>query len=52
MSGWNPLAIGPFSDDGGPMWFSKMIIIVGTIGDWAGQLGESGEYLVGRLRVD
>jgi hypothetical protein len=31
--------------------FSEMIIIVGIIGDRAGQLGKSGEYLMGRLRV-
>jgi hypothetical protein len=33
------------------MWFSKMIILVGTIGDQEGQLGQSGEYWMGRLRV-
>jgi hypothetical protein len=43
--------IGPFSNDGGPMWFSKMIVLVGLIGDRAGQLGESREYWMGRLRV-
>jgi hypothetical protein len=43
--------IGPFSNDGGPMWFSKMIILDGIIGDYVGQLGESGEYWMGRLRV-
>jgi hypothetical protein len=31
--------------------FSKMIEDVGTIGDQAGQLGKSGEYWMGRLRV-
>jgi hypothetical protein len=24
-SGWNPLVIGPFLIDGGPMWFSEMV---------------------------
>jgi hypothetical protein len=33
------------------MWVSKMIILVGIIGDWAGQLGENGEYWMGRLSV-
>jgi hypothetical protein len=33
------------------MWFSKMIILDGIIGDRAGQLGENGEYRMGRLRV-
>jgi hypothetical protein len=33
------------------MWFSKMIILVGIIGDWAGQLGGNGEYWMRRLRV-
>jgi hypothetical protein len=28
--------------------FSKMIENDGIIGDWAGQLGESGEYWMGR----
>jgi hypothetical protein len=32
--------IGPFSNDGGPMWLSKMIILYGIIGDQVGQLGE------------
>jgi hypothetical protein len=31
--------------------FSKMIENVGIIGDRAGQLGEIGEYWIGRLRV-
>jgi hypothetical protein len=31
--------------------FSEMIILVGIIRDRAGQLGESGEYWMGRLRV-
>jgi hypothetical protein len=31
--------------------FSEMIILVGIIGDRMGQLGESGEYWMGRLRV-
>jgi hypothetical protein len=31
--------------------FSEMIILVGIIGDRVGQLGESGEYWMGRLRV-
>jgi hypothetical protein len=51
MSGWNSLAIGHFSNDGGSMWFSKMIILDGIIGDRAGQLGENGEYWMRRLRV-
>jgi hypothetical protein len=33
------------------MRFSKMIILVGIIGDRVGQLGESGEYWMGRLKV-
>jgi hypothetical protein len=33
------------------MWFSKMIILDGIIGDQVGQLGESGEYWMGRMRV-
>jgi hypothetical protein len=33
------------------MWFSKMIILDGIIQDRAGQLGESGQYMMGRLRV-
>jgi hypothetical protein len=33
------------------MWFSKMIIQVGIIGDRVGYLRESGEYRTGRLRV-
>jgi hypothetical protein len=36
------------SVDGGPMWFSKM---VGIIGDRVGQLRENGEYWMGRMRV-
>ena len=43
--------IWPFSNDGGPMWFSIMIILVGIIRDRVRQLGESGEYWMGRLRV-
>jgi hypothetical protein len=43
--------IGLFSNDGGPMWFSKMIILVGIIGNRVGQLGESGEYWIGKFRV-
>jgi hypothetical protein len=31
--------------------FSEMIILVGIIGDRMGQLGESGEYYMERLRV-
>jgi hypothetical protein len=33
------------------MRFSKMIILVGIIGDRVRQLGESGEYWMGRLRM-
>jgi hypothetical protein len=33
------------------MWFSKMIILDGITGDRVGQLGENGEYWMGRLRV-
>jgi hypothetical protein len=33
------------------MWFSTMIILDGIIGDRVGQLGENGEYWMGRLRV-
>jgi hypothetical protein len=51
MGGRNPLVIGPFSNDRGPIWFSKMIILDGIIGDRVGQLGKSGEYKTGRLRV-
>jgi hypothetical protein len=36
------------SIDGGPMWFSKKIRMVGIIGDRAEQLGERGEYWMGR----
>jgi hypothetical protein len=47
MSGWNPLAIGPFLSMevlcGLAKW-SK----VGIIGDRTGQLGENGEYWMGR----
>jgi hypothetical protein len=43
--------IRPFSNDGCPMWFSTMIILDGIIGDRVGQLGENGEYWMGRLRV-
>jgi hypothetical protein len=51
MSGWNPLAIGPFVSMEVLYGFSEMIILVVIIGDQAGQLGESGEYWMGRLRV-
>jgi hypothetical protein len=51
MSGWNPLAIGLFLSMKVLCGFSEMIILVGIIVDWAGQLGESGEYWMGRLRV-
>jgi hypothetical protein len=44
MSGWNSIAIVPFLSMEVLCGFSKMIEIDGTIGDWAGQLGESGEY--------
>jgi hypothetical protein len=43
--------IGPFSNDGCPMWFSKMIILDDIIGNRVGQLGENREYWMGRLRV-
>jgi hypothetical protein len=33
------------------MWFSKMIILVGIIGGRVGQLGESGEYWMGRVWI-
>jgi hypothetical protein len=42
MSGWIPLAIGPFLSMEVLCCFSEMIIIVGIIGDRVGQLGESG----------
>jgi hypothetical protein len=50
MSGCNPLVIGPFLSIEVICGFSEMIILVGKIGD-PGQLGESGEYWMGRLRV-
>jgi hypothetical protein len=37
--------------NGGSMWFKWSYGNVGIIGDRAGQLGESGEYWMGRLRV-
>jgi hypothetical protein len=40
--------LGPFLPMEVLCGFSKMIIIVGIIGDWAGQLGEIGEYWMGR----
>jgi hypothetical protein len=48
MSGWNPLAIGPFLSMEVLCGFSKMIENGGIIGDRVGQLGESGEYWMGR----
>jgi hypothetical protein len=48
MSGWNPLAIGPFLSMEVLCGFSTTIENDGIIGDRAGQLGESGEYLMGR----
>jgi hypothetical protein len=39
--------IGPFLPMEVPCGFSKMLIIVGIIGDWVGQLGESEEYWMG-----
>jgi hypothetical protein len=36
MSGWNPLAIGPFLSMEVLCGFSKMIEDVGIIGDWIG----------------
>jgi hypothetical protein len=33
------------------MWFECIYGNVGIIGDWVGQLGESGEYWMGRFRV-
>jgi hypothetical protein len=33
------------------MWFKWVYGNVGIIGDQAGQLGESGKYWMGRLRV-
>jgi hypothetical protein len=46
MSGWNPLAIGPFL----PM---EVLcgLMVDIIGDRVGQLGGNGEYWMGRLRL-
>jgi hypothetical protein len=44
MSGWNPLAIGPFLSIEVPCGFSELIIVIGIIGDQVGQLGESREY--------
>ena len=43
--------IGPFLSMEVLCGFSEMIILVGIIGDRMGQLGESGEYWMGRLRV-
>jgi hypothetical protein len=40
--------IGPFLSMEVICGFSEMIIIVGIIEDRAGQLGESGEYWMGR----
>jgi hypothetical protein len=40
--------IGPFLSIEVLCVFSEIIIIVGIIGDRAGQLGESGEYWMGR----
>jgi hypothetical protein len=37
------------SIDGGPMWFKWIDQDVGIIGDWVGQLGESGEYWMRRV---
>jgi hypothetical protein len=51
MIGWNPLTIGPFLSIELRCGFSKMIENAGIIGDRAGQLVESGEYWMGRLRV-
>jgi hypothetical protein len=48
MSGWNPLTIGPFLSMEVLCGFSKMIKNVGIIRVRAGQLGESGEYWMGR----
>jgi tyrosyl-tRNA synthetase len=48
MSGWNPLVIGPFLPMEVLCGFSKMIIVVCIIGDQTGQLGDSGEYWMGR----
>jgi hypothetical protein len=44
MSGWNLLVIGPFLSMEVLCGFSEMIILVGIIGDQAGQLEENGEY--------
>jgi hypothetical protein len=45
------LSIGPFLSMEVLCGFSKMIENIGIIGDQAGQLGENGEYLMGRMRV-
>jgi hypothetical protein len=50
-SSWNPLAIGHFLSMEVLCGLSEMIILVCIIGDRVGQLGESGEYWMGRLRV-
>jgi hypothetical protein len=45
------ILIGPFLAIEVLCGFSEMIILVGIIGDQAGQLGEIGEYWMGSLRV-
>jgi hypothetical protein len=47
---WNPLAIGSFLSMEVPCGFSKMVENDGIIGDWMRQLGESGEYWMGRRK--
>jgi hypothetical protein len=51
MSGQNPLTIGLFLSMEVLCGFTKMIILVDIVGDWAGQLGESEEHWMIRLRV-
>jgi hypothetical protein len=46
MSGQKPHTIGPFFD-GGPMWFGELIRMLAQLRP-GGQLGESGEYQMGR----
>jgi hypothetical protein len=48
MSGWNALTIGPFLSMEVLCEFSKMKENDGIIADSLGQLGESGEFWMGR----
>jgi hypothetical protein len=51
MSGCNPLTIEPFLSIEVLCGFSKMVRNGGIIRDRVGQLGESGDYWMGRLIV-